>query len=51
MVSEQIVDKHLVVPLTDAEVKKAKKLALEADTSFKNWTREAILAKIMEDSP
>ena len=44
--TEQAVDRHYVVPLTDEEHKEVKRRALEANLKIKEWLQVAILEKL-----
>ncbi|KKN74234.1 hypothetical protein LCGC14_0393200 [marine sediment metagenome] len=46
MSQQAVVDRHMIVPLTDEELKNSRRLALEADLSMKEWLRVSVLEKL-----
>ncbi len=48
MYQQQPVGRHMFIPLTDDELRDAKRLALDADMTMKDWTRMVFVGYILE---
>lgn len=46
MYQQQPIDRHMIIPLTDDELKEARRLALEADQNMKEWVRMAVMVQV-----
>lgn len=46
MYQQQPIDRHMIIPLTDDELKKVRGLALDDDQSMKEWVRMAVMVQV-----
>lgn len=47
--TQVVIDRHFAVPLTDEELMEVKLKAIRAQTTRKDWVRQAIIEKLKEE--